>query len=264
MRWEELTAPEFERAVKETGVCLIGAGCLEKHFEHLPLGTDFLNGHRICCLAAEREPAVVFPPYYLGQVYGAKCDPGTITLSATLTVQVLIEICDEIARNGFRKIVIYNAHGGNSNLRGYLLDSLQGHRRNYAIYLPHRLHGETRQKQWKEILETTYGGHACEAETSVTLANYPELVKMDVLGGRKGEPQGGHDHLPPGRVSGFWYATAPQNYLGDATSASREKGEKLRELIVDSLVEYVAAVKRDEKVLDILSEFYDRCDEVGK
>ena len=38
MKWEELTAPEFERAVKEIGVCVLSVGCLEKHFDHLPLG----------------------------------------------------------------------------------------------------------------------------------------------------------------------------------------------------------------------------------
>ncbi len=54
MKWEELTAPEFEKAVKETGVCVMAAGCVETHFDHLPLGSDFLNGHKICCLAAEK------------------------------------------------------------------------------------------------------------------------------------------------------------------------------------------------------------------
>ena len=64
MQWENLTSPEFAKAVKETGVCVIAFGVVEKHGEHLPLGTDFLNGHKLACLAAEKEPAVVFPPFY--------------------------------------------------------------------------------------------------------------------------------------------------------------------------------------------------------
>ena len=75
MQWENLTATDFATAARETGVCVLATGVLEKHSEHLPLGTDFLNGHRIACLAAEQEPAVVFPPFYFGQIYEARCFP---------------------------------------------------------------------------------------------------------------------------------------------------------------------------------------------
>ena len=57
MQWEQLTATEFAAAVRETGVCVIAMGVVEKHSEHLPLGTDYLFGHAIACRAAEIEPA---------------------------------------------------------------------------------------------------------------------------------------------------------------------------------------------------------------
>jgi len=47
MQWENLTSPDFARAVKDTGVCVLALGVLERHSEHLPLGSDFLNGHKI-------------------------------------------------------------------------------------------------------------------------------------------------------------------------------------------------------------------------
>ncbi|MGE5223136.1 MAG: creatininase family protein, partial [Omnitrophica WOR_2 bacterium] len=59
MQWEQLTSPDFQSAVEQTGVCIIATGVIERHSEHLPLGTDFLNGHRLAVLAAEKEPAVV-------------------------------------------------------------------------------------------------------------------------------------------------------------------------------------------------------------
>ncbi|MHB0878813.1 MAG: creatininase family protein, partial [Anaerolineae bacterium] len=59
MQWEQLTAPDFAAATRETGVCVLTMGVLERHSEHLPLGTDYLNAHRIACMAAERQPAVV-------------------------------------------------------------------------------------------------------------------------------------------------------------------------------------------------------------
>ena len=264
MQWEEMTAPELAAAVKEIGVCVLPVGCLEKHFDHLPLGTDCLNGHKICCLAAEKEPAVVFPPHYFGQIQGARNAPGAVALTPVLTLQLLMSVCDEIGRNGFRKIIIYNAHGGNGNLLGYLLESMLAERKPYAAYLPQRVHPESRQKEWEATLETQFGGHACERETSITMANYPDLVKMDALAGRKHAPLGRYGHLPPGKASAWWHADCPDHYRGDATAATREKGEKIRALAIDSLVDYIRAVKQDTVVLEVLNDFYDRVDGVGK
>lgn len=69
MNWEKLTSVEFAEAVKKTDVCIIAFGVLERHGDHLPLGTDYLNGHKIASMAAEIEAAVVFPPFYFGQIY---------------------------------------------------------------------------------------------------------------------------------------------------------------------------------------------------
>jgi len=235
MKWEDLTAPDFAKAVVDCGrVCVMAVGCVEKHFDHLPLGTDFLNGHKICCMAARIEPAVVFPPYYFGQIHEARCFPGTVALGSTMTLELLRAVCEEIARNGFRKIIIYNAHGGNTAMLQYLLQCTLARRRDYAIYLPGRL-DEDRRKQWQAIVETPVHGHACECETSISLANHPDLVKMDAVGDRRTERLGRLKHLGP-----------------------------VRQLIVDSLAEYIAAVKNDRVARELLDEFYDRCDGIGK
>lgn len=261
MKWEELTAPDFAEAVKKTGVCVLAIGCLEKHFDHLPLGTDYLNGHKLCCLAAEKEPAVVFPPYYIGQIHEARCFPGTIAIDPVLTLQLLMNVCDEIGRNGFRKIVIYNAHGGNTALLGYLTQSIMAVRKNYTVFV---LRPQVADDQkWSKILETSVHGHACECETSISLANHPNLVKMEALCGRKADPLGRLDHLSDGEITGGWYANCPDHYCGDANAATAEKGEKLRSLVVDSIANYIRAVKNDETALELMREFYDRCGEVG-
>ncbi len=54
MNWENLTSKEFEQAVKDTGVCIVAFGVVERHGDHLPLGTDFLNGHKLATLASEK------------------------------------------------------------------------------------------------------------------------------------------------------------------------------------------------------------------
>ncbi len=266
MKWEELTAPDFAQAVKDTGVCLLPFGIVEKHFDHLPLGTDFLNVSKMCSLAAEIEPAVVFPPYYFGQIEGARRFPGTVAIDPILSVKLLINVCDEIARNGFKKIIIWNGHGGNRQLIQYVGQAHMSKRKDYMLYIPEYLYGisdEERRKRWKAVLDTDWGGHGGEVETSISLANHEHLVKMDALKGRYARPLNRLSHLPPGRPSGYWYANYPDHYAGDGNAGTREKGEKLRDLAVESLVEYIRAVKNDTVAATLLNEFYDRCDELA-
>ena len=265
MRWQELTAKEFAKAVKQVkGVCVLAAGCVEKHGDHLPLGTDFLNGFQICTLAAEKEPAIVFPPYYFGQIHEARCFPGTVAIDPILTLQLLLNVCDEISRNGLHKIVIYNAHGGNRALLGYLAQAVLSRRRDYSIYWPVRVSPKWRRDAWAKIVSTPVHEHGCECETSVSLANHEHLVKMSALKGRKADPLKRLAHLPEGLVSNEWYTNYPEHYAGDATAASREKGLKLRQLIADTLADYIKAVKDDKVTADLTREFYDRCDKVGR
>jgi creatinine amidohydrolase len=263
MRWEELTSADFVKAVKEVkGVCLLAVGCLEKHADHLPLGTDFLNGFKLCDMAAEKEPAIVFPYYYFGQIHEARPFAGTVAIDPYLTLQILENVCDEISRNGCHKIILRNSHGGNKFMLGYFAQMMLAKRRDYSIYIPPRITPD-RQKQWDAALETPVHGHACECETSWTLANYEHLVKMDRIKG-KADPLGRQSHIPPGLVSNEWYTDFPEHYAGDARAASKAKGLKLQKLLVDSLAEYIKAVKEDTAVATLTKEFYDRVDRVGK
>jgi creatinine amidohydrolase len=258
MQWEQLTAPDFAQAVKETGVCIVAFGVVERHSDHLPLGTDFLNGHRIASLAAKRQPAVVFPPFYFGQIYEARCFPGTVTLKPTLLIELIQAVLDEIGRNGFTKIILYNAHGGNGHLLPFLAQSTLYEPKPYSLYFYTGNFSEAEELEWSGILETEHHGHACECETSVTLANYPELVKMERVPEEPGDAQGRLKEFK-GNYSGiWWYGDYPEHYAGDARTASAEKGRKLVELEVKALSRFIAAVKADQVVPGLEAEFFGR------
>ncbi len=257
MQWEQLTSDDFRTAVEQTGVCLLALGVLERHSTHLPLGTDMLNAHRIACMAAEREPAVVFPQWYFGQIYEARCFPGTLTLEPKLLLALLESVLDEIGRNGFRKIVFVNGHGGNTHLLAFLAQCSLWAQKPYTVYVPQGL-SPTRREAWEAITESEYHGHACECETSVTLANYPELVHMERVPEEPALPLGRLSGVP-GNFSGIsWYANHPEHYAGDARTASTEKGLRLRELQVEQLVEFIAAVKADAVAPMLEAEFFAR------
>jgi creatinine amidohydrolase len=260
MQWEQMTAPDFARAVQETGVCVIAMGVLERHSEHLPLGTDYLNGHKLACLATEKEPAVVFPPFYFGQIYEARCFPGALTIKPTLLIELIQGVFDEIGRNGFKKIIISNAHGGNNAMLPFLVQCSLWAEKPYTVYFHNGSLGAEREKQWNAVVETSHHGHACECETSISLANHPELVKMGCV---PAEHAGdARERLAAIKPSGFsavnWYSDYPEHYAGDARTASAEKGRILRQLSVDALSEFIAAVKADQVAPTLQAEFFAR------
>ncbi len=259
MRWEELTSDDFEKAVADCGrVCVISLGVIERHGPHMPLGTDLINGLHVCAQAARREPAIVFPPWFLGQIYEAKCFPGTITVPPAMLVELTLAILDEIGRNGLTKIIAYVAHGGNHWLARFLTQCQLDQPKGYQLYVFDYGAGMTAEERqaWKAAMVTDGGGHAGESETSILLAHHPELVRMEAVGQRVGLRQGRMDHVKPGLNGFWWYADFPEHWSGDARPASAEKGKKLVELQVAALARYIRAVKDDEVTAGLAEEFF--------
>jgi creatinine amidohydrolase len=85
--------------------------------------------------AAEQEYAVVFPEYYFGQIFEAKHEPGTVAYSRDLQLKLLQETTDEMARNGCKKIVIVNGHGGNEYLLPFFAQSQLEKVHDYVVYV---------------------------------------------------------------------------------------------------------------------------------
>ncbi|NLV74321.1 MAG: creatininase family protein [Chloroflexi bacterium] len=258
MQWEQLTAPDFAKAVTETGVCLLALGVLERHSSHLPLGTDMLNVHKLATQAAIEEPAVVFPPFYFGQIYEATCFPGAFTIKPTLLIDLLQSVLDEIGRNGFKKIILVNGHGGNHSLLGFLAQMSLWEQKPYTVYLFKDEFTPEESAAWKALLETEQHGHACECETSITMANYPELVKMEDVEAEPALPLGRARDVPGAYLGVSWYANYPEHYAGDARTANAEKGAALAKLERYALVRFIRAVKADRVMPALEAEFFNR------
>ena len=90
------------------------------------------------CTAPQQEYAVVYPEYYFGQIFEAKHEPGTIAYSAKLQLELLQETTDEMARNGCKKIIIVNGHGGNNSLLPFFAQSQMASPRDYVVYVYQR------------------------------------------------------------------------------------------------------------------------------
>jgi creatinine amidohydrolase len=264
MRWDYLTSHEFADAVQETGVCVLATGVLEKHSDHLPLGTDYLSAHAIACLAAERTPGGVFPPFYFGQIYEARCFAGTLTLKPSLLLELFQNVLDEIGRNGFKKIVIYNGHGGNHHFLRFLAQCSLAEQKPYSLYVYTGQFSEARQQEWDRLLQTPEHGHACECESGLVFASYPELVQTEKIPAEPATALHRLAHLPANFSGIWWYANYPEHYAGDARPTSHEQGLKLREIEIAALAEFLAAVKADSAVPALEAEFFARAGQVNK
>src|ERR1700712_4723949 len=134
-RWDELVASDFPKAVeKSSKTFILPIGILAKHGPHSPIGTDLIHVREWAAHAVKSEYAVVFPDYFYGQINEARHQPGTFALPSHVIYELLEATCDEIARNGFDKIVILNGHGGNPEFFQFFMQSLLNKRINFAVY----------------------------------------------------------------------------------------------------------------------------------
>lgn len=255
-RWEELTAGDFREAIHQSGgTCLLPFGILEKHGPHLPLGTDLLDVRYAALQAAAQEYAVVFPEYYFGQIFEAQHEPGTIAYSSHLQLELLQETTDEMARNGCKKVVIINGHGGNENLLPYFAQTQLEKPHDYVVYVmrnPESPAGGPAKKS--NILNW----HAGEDETAKMLVARPDLVHMDRAASESGADQG-RAKLPDDLYTGiWWYARFPNHYSGEGAVATRERGEFEMKAWVEAIVNSIRAVKKDDESLKLQNEFFEK------
>src|SRR5436309_7253190 len=259
-RWDELTASDWPKALEKSAyTCILPIGILEKHGPHAPMGSDLIQVREWAARVTKTEYAVVFPDYFYGQIYEARHQPGTFALPSRLIWELLDATCEEIARNGFNKILIVNGHGGNPNFLRFFIQSQLERRREYVVYLlepqPDAAFTETVNKMRKS--DPAGDQHAGERETSTLLYLRQELVKMDHASDESGANQ--HRLSLPELYTGiWWYAGYPNHYAGEGAKATRELGQLLTEQRVQTLVKALKTVKADVRTLQLQKEFFDR------
>ena len=252
--WEELTADDFNHGIAQAhGVCVLPFGILEKHGPQLPVGTDLLDVRYAVDQAAQQEYTVIFPAYYFGQIAEARHEPGTVAYSREIQLNLLQETTDEMARNGCKKIVIVNGHGGNESLLPYFAQTQLNAPHDYVVYVQWGGYDRSKNPLHKDSVDM----HAGQTETSNMLIARPDLVHVDRAAQESGADQA-RVKLPPSVYTGiWWYAKFPNHYAGDATTASKELGADNMKAWVAAIAEAIRAVKADDESLKLQNEFYD-------
>lgn len=236
---------------KENVVIIQPVGSIEQHGPHLPLIVDSaisigVLGKTLTKLEAD-IPAYALPNLYYGKSNEHWHFPGTITLSAQTLLAVLMEMADSIYRAGFRKLVLMNSHGGQPQVMEIAARDIH---QQYGDFLVFPLFTWRVPYPGKELTtpeELEYGIHAGDLETSVMLSLLPEQVRMDKA--VKEYPHGlPEDSLlsMEGKLPFAWVTKelTASGVLGDATAATKEKGDRLLEAVTDGWVQVIRDIYR--------------------
>jgi creatinine amidohydrolase len=256
-KMEELTSFQFAKAVEQAGgVCVIPLGVIEPHGAHLPLGADMIQAREVAFHAARNEYAVVFPPYFVGQVFEARHLPGTLAYSNKLMWDFLEETCKELARNGLKKIILVNGHGGNGHFLHYFCQSQLAEEKDYTVVFFRPGSDPAVQKEINALIKGKVDGHAGERETSRMYYIDPNLVDLKALDkNESGLDHGQLNALPYGYAGIWWYGKFPNHIAGDVLTPNKRLGELLLTSEANQLAELIKFMKQNDPVKQLQDEF---------
>lgn len=285
MKWEYLREEEFQSAIEKSGgLCVLPIGCVEKHGQHLPVGCDSIMASRLVELAAEKEDVMIFPTaMWLGDVSGYHSlqgelininkSRGNIAIKISTLMLILEELCDEIHRNGFRKILLVNGHGGNQQLLGQFARAQGYEPKPYATMwtncwatpdiLPENMYPLVQQRRdefsylTEEDMEAlarfaktgTGGGHGDWREAAFMYAFCPEYVAADKFDAESGASTHRADYLTNEGVyhTSSWIMNFPNAYDGfPPFGCSENIGKATATLAAERLARIFKMLKEDE------------------
>jgi creatinine amidohydrolase len=233
-------------------VAVLPFGATEPHNYHMPYGTDVFQveeiGRRACAHAWNKGAKVLLLP---AMPFGVNTNhlkvPGAVACSVTPTtlLKVIDDMCDSLDRQGIRKLVLLNGHGGNE-----------------LKPLSRELHHRTKVFicvcDWYRVAADLYpeifthpGEHADEMETSMGLHLFPQFMKMELAG------PGTMNKTPFEAINKGWVSiTRPWHLLtndtgaGDPSQGSAEKAKRLLDVVVPRIgdfLHHLAKTPMDDK-----------------
>jgi creatinine amidohydrolase len=248
LNWKQVDALD-----RESTLLVLPTAAIEQHGHHLPLATDtlinnLLLGHALCKLPAE-FPVFALPPVHYGKSNEHLGFPGTLSVSSTTFMAVLRDLGSSLSKAGFRKLVLYNTHGGNTSLVDVMARDLRAEfgLTTFSLFGSGGISFEGLDPQ-----ERAYGFHAGEVETSYLLAGVPELVDRSAYTVNYIANVAHPGLLLPenGPANFAWLTSdiASSGVMGDPRHASAEKGARWIE----------QAATRLAAVLKEMSQYRDR------
>lgn len=212
---------QVAQAVAEFPVAILPLGATEQHGHHLPLGVDIFLAEALSRKISERTGALMLPTVPFGYSWVWRDIPGTVSMEQSHVETIIKDVAHSVSRYGIKLLVLVNGHDANNAAMKYATRELIDELEMPVIYLFYPNMSEVMDMHcdsptWHGLI------HACEFETSLMLATHPQYVNMEQAVREYPEKPAlyGKSGISLGDLS-------RSGVYGDATLATREKGEAL-------------------------------------
>lgn len=243
MKLGEMTWPEVKALDKSNLVAIYPIAAFEQHGPHLPFLTDTMETDEIVERLNGRLPddVVCLPTQWVGYSFHHMRFAGSVTATSETHINLIYETVGCVLQAGFPKVLIVNGHGGNQPDMAVSLQKLKEcYPDPHVFAVSHWKAAEQELDKIREAGPDGYG-HAGEMETSLMMALRPDLVKAD-LPGKDGTRPDSEYRSSVSQILRMDEKTEKGVY-GDPSFGSAEKGERMFEAIIDSLVEIVRDIQ---------------------
>ena len=264
--WSDLSTADFAALDLARTIAVLPVAAIEQHGPHLPLSvdTDIANGVVAASLPhiAPDLPALFLPTQAVGYSPEHTRFGGTLTLKAETVLRLWTEIGECVAASGVKKLVLFNAHGGQVGLLDVVARDLRA-RLGLLVYSVNWFHLPLLDENGADLNalfsseEHRFGIHGGEIETSLMLAIAPERVRMEHAANFASKSQdraGRFNILGNGKSAKLGWQMQDYNAsgaVGNAAAASAEKGRALLEAAGRALARLLSEI--DQLPADTLS-----------
>ncbi|MEH7343009.1 creatininase family protein [Bacillus sp. JJ1532] len=228
-----LSSTQIENLPKKDSLVILPIGAVEQHGPHLPVFTDTLLAETVLEESFKYVPSDsniwVLPPLPYGKSNEHLGRAGTFSLSSTTLQSVIMDIGRSLKQSGFRRLLLFNAHGGNSDLLNLLAREVRLETNIMVFRI--NVGGLTLEENFLSETERLLGIHGGDYETSLIMASYPEWVREDKLPVEYPELLKKSNFLRFQKSNFAWTIddVSSSGILGNAKTSSAEKGRRIYE-----------------------------------
>ena len=252
--WADLSTQDFAEWI-ETGqatrtIAVLPVAATEQHGPHLPLSVDTVLVDGVVAAAlphlAPELSVLVLPTQAVGLSPEHARFPGTLTLKAETVIRLWTDIGESVAAAGIKKLVLFNAHGGQVSVMDIVARDLRA-RLDMLVFSVSWFNLPLLDAQGQDLnalfdaTEHRFGIHAGEIETAMMLALSPQQVDM---GKAKNFPSTSQDRAQQFEILGNGKSAKlgwqmqdynPAGAVGNAAAATADTGRQVVEAAGRSL-----------------------------
>lgn len=242
--WDEMTTTEFKDINPEKTIVIMPVASTEQHGPHLPLSVDvrITEGvlNHMLGLIPDYYTVLVLPTLPVGKANEHISFDGTLSLSVNTLMGLWTDVLESVIRTGFKKLMILNGHGGQSQVAEIVARDLRV--RHSAFVVPVNWWSVRQNPTEFKSDEYIYGIHGGAEETSVMMHLHPDLVRDSCCVDFVPYSFLQKEKFPRLYSQGVRHAWKAEDLhkkgaMGDASKANIEDGAKIIESAATSLVE---------------------------